>query len=70
MHDIPHRFDAEQSLLQPTTPLCISSVKHIFFGAHRKYRLIPDREEAFSQTVANDDGLWDFQDGKTREVSR
>lgn len=37
---------------------------------HSKYKLIQESAENFSQTSANDDGLWDYQDGLTREVSR
>ncbi|CAM9812608.1 unnamed protein product, partial [Ectocarpus sp. 13 AM-2016] len=44
--------------------------RQIYRVDETKYKLIKESSESFSQTMANDDGLWDYQDGRTRNVSR
>ncbi|CAM9105500.1 unnamed protein product, partial [Hapterophycus canaliculatus] len=44
--------------------------KQIYRVDETKYKLIQESSERWCQTAVNDDGLWDYQDGLTRNVSR
>ncbi|CAM9202957.1 unnamed protein product [Scytosiphon promiscuus] len=44
--------------------------KQIYRVDETKYKLIQESNESWCQTTVNDDGLWDYQDGLTRQVSR
>lgn len=83
-HEVKNVWNAGAYMLLHSKPI-ISSLGHTravslsvlkkapfppFLVARSKYKRIQETAENCCQTIANDDGLWDYQDGLTRQVSR